>query len=84
MTKCPYCGSKINTAKELPDLTPREFVIFNTLLSSGRKRLKAEELMPDNPGATVRVAIHNINKKIKSHGMVIKNLNGTGYRLEEL
>ena len=83
MTKCPYCGSKVNTTKELPKLSPREFKVFNILLQRGRAYTKPDELIDSGPEVSARVVIHNLNRKLASHGMVITNHRGTGYRLEE-
>jgi DNA-binding response OmpR family regulator len=83
VTKCPYCGGKINTSKELPRMSPREFKIFNLLLNKGRAYTKASEIAGGGVETTTRVAISNLNKKLKSFGLVITNYHGIGYRLEE-
>lgn len=84
MTKCPYCGGKLNTSRELPPLTPKEFKIFNTILENGRSYTKPSKIIEGSPEVSIRVVVSNINKKLKKFRMTIVNYRGVGYRLEEL
>lgn len=83
MTKCPYCGSKIDTSKEGPNLFPREQRVFDILVNAGRSFTKVDDLLgPTGSATTIRVIINSLNKKLKKHKMEIVNNRGTGYRIE--
>lgn len=89
MTNCPYCGHKINTTKELPKMSKREFKVYNILLNGGREYTLHSTLMREVFGdkegthTSVRVCIHYLNNKLRKIGQVIVNHRGVGYRLEE-
>ena len=91
MTKCPYCGGKINTAKELPPLSPREFKVYNVLLNNGRQYTKVNDLKAAVFGApeegsdtSIRVTVHYMNKILAKSKQKISCHRKVGYRLEEL
>lgn len=90
MTKCPYCGHKINTTKELPEMNPREFRVYNTLLNNGRDYTSQADLLltinnngEEGKSSSLRVVIHYLNKKIVDIGQTIVCHRKVGYRLEE-
>ena len=91
MTNCPYCGHKMNTAKELPKMTPREFKLYNLLLENGRTYTSISEIkeklfssIDKGADTSIRVAIHYLNKKLEAIGQKITNHNRVGWRIEEL
>lgn len=72
-------------------MTPREFKIYNILLENGRTYTPVSEIkeklfsdIDKGADASIRVAIHYLNKKIEAIGQKITNHNRVGWRIEEL
>jgi len=71
------------------DLTPAEFGILDALASSGGRVLSRDRLLDRLWGdakvvtdRTIDVHIRNLRRKLGGRGDMIRNVRGTGYKLE--
>jgi hypothetical protein len=95
MAKCPYCGGELLVDEpRLPRLTPRQYRIYQTLLNAGPNgmgnkdlavRMLADEEWP-TPGIMIslRVRIHELNKRIASMGQRVVSYKYGTYVLKHL
>lgn len=83
-------NGSITVNGEQLDLTPKEFVVMQTLMSRRGRVVGKRALMDRVPDwicesseNAVEIVIHRLRKKLESAGVVINTVRGFGYVLEE-
>ena len=93
MTKehCPFCGTTYSSTYAPLELSPRQKVVYEAVLASGRKGIQAKKLIeasydgkpPKSAHGVLRVNIFEINRKIRYQGHKIKGRRDAGYFMVE-
>ena len=69
MSRCPYCGGKIENRPEYAKMSFKRRSVFQFILESGQKGVDyidlKERFFADHADGTVRTTVHYINEAIK-------------------
>jgi two-component system OmpR family response regulator len=84
-------GRRLTVAGEVVDLSPREWLLLDALLTQEGKVVTKDHIAqiwsgdasePGTPSGSLEVLMHRLRRKLEGSGVSIRTVRGLGYLLE--